>query len=130
MPERQRYNGQFDSDEYNRRYNRQKYYESLKRQSGYKRGGVYKTDGSGDESEYEYDDEYTPTAASKLVGTFIKQLCACAILLGAALIMNRSGVGFFENSMKALGNAVRYDVDFAAIWANISSFAADLLGNI
>ena len=120
MPERQRYNGQFDSDEYNRRYNRQKYYESLKRQSGYERG----------ESEYEYDDEYTPTAASKLVGTFIKQLCACAILLGAALIMNRSGVGFFENSMKALGNAVRYDVDFAAIWANISSFAADLLGNI
>ena len=130
MPERQRYNGQFDSDEYNRRYNRQKYYESLQRQSGYERGGVYKTDGSGDESEYEYDDEYTPTAASKLVGTFIKQLCACAILLGAALIMNRSGVGFFENSMKALGNAVRYDVDFATIWANISSFAADLLGNI
>ena len=119
MPERQRYNGQFDSDEYNRRYNRQKYYESLKRQNSYERGGVYKTDGDG--SEYEYDDEYTPTIASKLVGTLIKQ---------AALIMNRSGVGFFENSMKALGSAVRYDVDFAAIWANISSFAADLLGNI
>ena len=80
MPERQRYNGQFDSDEYNRRYNRQKYYESLKRQNSYERGGVYKTDGDG--SEYEYDDEYTPTIASKLVGTLIKQLCACAILLG------------------------------------------------